>query len=382
MVSGRRTNNDLVGYGGAILNTVRIDRQLLADFCSGIFRKCGVPIAAARCQAEVLVAADARGIPSHGVARLMRYVAGLTTGQMLPDVTPIVVKESPTSLLLDARGGLGAPVSVMAMESVVQKSAASGMAFACVRNSNHFGIAGYYAMMALDHDMIGIAMTNTAALGVPTFGKQVMFGTNPIAFAAPAKRERAFVLDMSTTVVTRGKIEVYNRMGKELPAGWAVDRNGAQARDPGTLLADMLYRKGGGIVPLGGDSELTGGHKGFGLAVMVDILTGLISGGGFGLDVTDTDVSSARVSHCFGAMKIDLFQEPDAFRREMDRMLSALRSCPVAEGEEQVYYAGLKESKSEEDAAVSGVVLDAKVYESLCQLGNEYGETTLATRRD
>jgi L-2-hydroxycarboxylate dehydrogenase (NAD+) len=365
-----------------MLDAVRIDRQILVDFCAGIFGSCGVPEAAARCQAEVLVAADARGIPSHGVARLMRYVDGLKTGQMLPDAKPVVVKESPTSLLLDARGGMGAPVSVMAMESILRKSEASGMAFACVRNSNHFGIAGFYAMMALRHDMIGIAMTNTAALGVPTFGKQVMFGTNPIAFAAPAKRERSFVLDMSTTVVTRGKIEVYNRKGEELPAGWAVDRNGAQARDPGTLLADMLHRRGGGIVPLGGDSELTGGHKGYGLAVMVDILTGLISGGGFGLDVMDTDLSSARVSHCFGAMKIDLFQEPDAFKKEMDRMLSSLRGCPVAEGEERVYYAGLKEAESEEEATVSGVVLDAKVYESLCRLGSDYGKTSPAVRRD
>ncbi|HWP67778.1 MAG TPA: Ldh family oxidoreductase, partial [Rectinemataceae bacterium] len=265
------------------MNAVRVDRHSLIAFCAGIFRKSGVPETSARCQAEVLVAADARGIPSHGVARLMRYVAGLKTGQMLPNASPIIVKESPTSLLLDAQGGLGAPVSVMAMESVLQKSVVSGMSFANVRNSNHFGIAGYYAMMALRHDMIGIAMTNTAALGVPTYGKQVMFGTNPIAFAAPANREKAFVLDMSTTVVTRGKIEVYDRMGKELPAGWAVDKNGASARNPRTLLADMLYRKGGGIVPLGGDSEMTGGHKGYGLAVMVDILTGLLAGGGFGL---------------------------------------------------------------------------------------------------
>lgn len=362
------------------MNTVRMDRQSLITFCEGIFRKSGVPEVAARCQAEVLVAADARGIPSHGVARLMRYVAGLKTGQMLPNATPIVVKESPISLLLDAQGGLGAPVSVMAMESVVRKSGVSGMAFSCVRNSNHFGIAGYYAMMALRHDMIGIAMTNTAALGVPTYGKQVMFGTNPIAFAAPANREKAFVLDMSTTVVTRGKIEVYDRMGKELPAGWAVDKNGTSARNPRTLLDDMLYRKGGGIVPLGGDSEMTGGHKGYGLAVMVDILTGLMAGGGFGLDVMDTDVSSARVSHCFGAMRIDLFQEPAAFKNEMDRMLSSLRTCPPAEGQKQVYFAGLKEAESEERAAAEGLVLDAKVYKSLRALGDQYGEIAPAIR--
>ena len=378
----KRTNDVRIDHGGGLLNTVRIDRSLLTAYCAGIFRKSGVPADSALCQAEVLVAADARGIPSHGVARLMRYTAGLKTGQMLPDAIPVIVKESPTSLLLDAQGGLGAPVSVMAMESVLRKAGVSGMAFASVRNSNHFGIAGYYAMMALSRDMIGIAMTNTAALGVPTFGKQVMFGTNPIAFAAPAGREKAFVLDMSTTVVTRGKIEVYDRMGKELPAGWAVDKSGASARDPRSLLADMLYRKGGGIVPLGGDSEMTGGHKGYGLAVMVDILTGLLAGGGFGLDVMDTEVSSARVSHCFGAMRIDLFQDPGSFRQEMDRMLSSLRACPPAEGEDQVYFAGLKEAESEQRAAAEGLVLDAKVYASLKALGDECGEVIPAVRQD
>lgn len=355
------------------MDSIRVDGDELIAFCADIFRKHGVGARNARCQSEVLVAADARGIPSHGVARLARYVAGLQTGQMLPNIEPQILRESPTSLLVDARGGLGAPVSVDTMTKIIGKAELAGMAFGCVRNSNHFGIAGQYAMMALSHDMIGMAMTNTAALGVPTFGRQVMFGTNPLAFAAPAGIEKSFVLDMSTTVVTRGKIEVYDRMGKDLPSGWAVDKTGLPARDPRSLLDDMFYRKGGGIVPLGGDSELTGGHKGYGLAVMVDILTGMLAGGGFGLDVMDTDVSSARVSHCFAAMKIDIFQEPDAFKKEMDRMLFALRSCPVAEGEERVYYAGLKESEFEEHAKAEGVRLDENVFKTLGLLGAECG---------
>lgn len=352
---------------------VNIKRRELVDFCTRVFEKSGVCKENARCQSEVLVAADARNIPSHGVARLGRYVAGLRTGQMLPSVEPLVQRESPTSLLLDARGGLGAPASVYAMNAVIEKASNSGMAFAAVGNSNHFGIAGYYAMMALDKDMIGMAMTNTAALGVPTSGRQVMFGTNPLAFAAPAGRERHFVLDMSTTVVTRGKIEVYERSGHDLPPGWAVDSSGLPAKNAASLLESMFHRRGGGIVPLGGDSEESGGHKGYGLAVMVDILTGLISSGGVGLDVMDTDVSSARVSHCFAAMRIDLFREPAEFRAEMDRMLSALRSCPPAEGQDRVYYAGLKEAEAEDEAERSGVGLDARVYDRLSSLGAEFG---------
>lgn len=362
------------------MDSVRVDGDRLIEFCAEIFMRHGVSARNARCQSEVLAAADARGIPSHGVARLARYIAGLQTGQMLPTIEPRILRESPSSLLVDARGGLGAPVSVDTMTSIIDKANRAGMAFGCVRNSNHFGIAGHYAMMALGHDMIGMAMTNTAALGVPTFGRQVMFGTNPLALAAPAGVEKSFVLDMSTTVVTRGKIEVYDRMGKELPSGWAVDRAGLPARDPRSLLEDMFHRRGGGIVPLGGDSELTGGHKGYGLAVMVDILTGLLAGGGFGLDVMDTDVSSARVSHCFAAMKIDLFQSPDEFKKEMDRMLAALRSCPVAEGEERVYYAGLKESESEDKARAEGIRLDANVFKTLGLLGAECGVRAPAIR--
>jgi LDH2 family malate/lactate/ureidoglycolate dehydrogenase len=355
------------------MESLKMDMTALVNFCAAIFGKSGVPARDAHLQSDVLVAADARGIPSHGVARLPRYIAGLTTGQMLPGVEPRKVRETPTSLLVDAAGGLGAPVSVATMDAVLDKAEKSGMAFAAVRNSNHFGIAGYYAMKALDRDMIGIAMTNTAALGVPTFGRHVAFGTNPLAFAAPAKAERHFVLDMSTTVVTRGKIEVYDRAGKTLPAGWAVDKEGLSARDPKSLLLDMFHRYGGGIVPLGGDSEENGGHKGFGLAVMVDILTGLLSGGGYGTDVMDTELSSAHVSHCFGAMRIDLFQEPELFKAQMDRMLAGLRTAQPAKGSERVYYAGLKEWEAQDRAGLEGVPLDKGVIETLKNLGEKCG---------
>jgi len=182
---------------------MRIDKSNLQNFCKNAFLKCNISEHNARICAEVLVAADARGIPSHGVARLKRYISGLQEGLMLSNVPFSIEKETPVSLVVDAGGGMGAPVSCRTMDLVIQKAETTGMAFAVVKNSNHYGIAGYYAMKALEKDMIGLSMTNTAALGVPTFGKQVMFGTNPMAFAAPADREKAFVLDMSTTVVTR-----------------------------------------------------------------------------------------------------------------------------------------------------------------------------------
>jgi len=351
---------------------VRIKRESLEAFCQQVFQSLNLSEYDARMAAAVLVAADARGIPSHGVARLWRYVNGLKTGLMLPDAPAEVLVDTPSSVVIHAHGAMGAPVSVKAMESVINKAKTNGAAFGCVRDSNHFGIAGYYAMMALDEDMLGIAITNTAALSVPTFGRQVMYGTNPLAFAAPADEERAFVLDMSTTVVTRGKIEVYERLGKELPMGWAVDKTGQSARDARTLLDDMFHRVGGGILPIGGAGEEFGGHKGYGLAIMIDILCAVLCGAPFGPGLSDTETSSARVSHFVGAIKIDTFRDPQEFRHDMDRMLRGLRNCPLAEGAERVYFAGQKEFEKEEECLRMGVPLLKKTYDQICMIGNKH----------
>ncbi len=354
---------------------VRVDVDTLEAFCREIFVLEGLSEEDARAAATVLVAADVRGIASHGVGRLGRYIKGLQAGLMLPDAPIDVVSDTPTSLVLDAHGAMGAPVSVRAMKAVIDKAQTAGAAFGCVRDSNHFGIAGYYALMAVEHGMLGIAMTNTAALAVPTFGRQVMFGTNPLAFAAPADKERAFLLDMSTTVVTRGKLELYDRMGKELPPGWAVDRHGRTARETGSLLEDMFYRVGGGILPLGGEGEEMSGHKGYGLAVMVDILCGVLAGAGFGPQLADLADSSTRVGHFFGAIRIDAFRDLVTFRRDMDRMLQDLRHTPTAEGQERVYYAGLKEFEHEEECRRHGVPVLAKSYEVLSQIGQDHDVT-------
>ncbi|MCE5249437.1 Ldh family oxidoreductase [bacterium] len=358
-----------------VVNTdsVQVNRESLERFCRSVFQSLGLSEYDAKATSAVLVAADARGIPSHGVGRLWRYVNGLKTGLMVPDASVETLMETPSSLVVHAHGAMGAPVSVMTMERIIGKAKTTGAAFGCVRDSNHFGIAGYYAMMALSGDMLGVAMTNTAALGVPTFGRQVMFGTNPLAFAAPAERERAFVLDMSTTVVTRGKIEVYDRLGKELPSGWAVDKKGRTAHDTRTTLDDMFYRVGGGILPLGGEGEEFGGHKGYGLAVMVDILCSVLCGAPFGTDLADTETSSARVSHFFGAIRIDTFRDPADFRRDMDIMLERLRKCPPAEGAERVWFAGQKEFEKEEECTRLGVPVLRETFDEICATGKEYG---------
>jgi L-2-hydroxycarboxylate dehydrogenase (NAD+) len=348
-----------------------LDVDDLKRFCREVFLRLQLPAEDATQAADALVAADVRGIPSHGVGRLWRYVNGLQTGLMLPQARTEILHETPASLVVHAHGGMGAPVSAQTMAAVIRKAEAGGAAFAAVRDSNHFGIAACYAMMALEHDMLGIAMTNTAALGVPTLGRQVMFGTNPLAFAAPAARERAFVLDMSTTVVTRGKIEVYEREDKPLPLGWAVDKTGRPATNARAILDDMWHRRGGGILPLGGAGEEFSGYKGYGLAVMVDILCAVLSGAPTGTDIRDTETSSARVSHFFGAIKIAGFRDPAGFRADMDRMLAQLRACPPAAGEERVYFAGQKEFEREAECLRRGVPVQSKAHEALLRIAAE-----------
>ena len=351
---------------------VKVDQESLYNFCRRVFVAAGLTAEDAHISADVLVAADVRGIPSHGVGRLWRYANGIESGLMQPQAKDEVLMESPSSLVIDAHGGMGAPVSVRTMRRVIDKAHEHGVALGCVRESNHFGIAAYYAMLAMDKDMLGVAMTNSAVLGVPTFGRLPMYGTNPIAFAAPAAAERSFVLDMSTTVVTRGKIEVYDRLEKEMPEGWAVDAAGREGRDPAGILRDLSAMTGG-ILPLGGAGEMFGGHKGYGLAVMVDILCAVLCGAPSGAGVMDTATSSARVSHFFGAIRIDRFRDPAEFRRDMDRMLADLRACPPAEGAERVYFAGEKEFEHEQRCRQEGVPVLVRTLEQIVETGARYG---------
>ena len=351
----------------------RFDMAKLAAFSDSVFAKLGVSFEDGNSMTKVLLEADMRSIPSHGIARLRRLVNALRDNVIAAHPQEKILKETENTIVVDADGGMGSAVSTRVMNRVIEKAKKCNAAFGCVRNSGHFGIAGYYARMPLEHDMVGIAMTNTAALGVPTFGRQVMYGTNPFAFAAPAGKEPPFLLDMATTVVTRGKLEVCEREKRPLTQGWAVDRNGNYASDPTQTLDDMQTRVGGGILPLGGLGEEHSGHKGYGLAVMVDILCALLCNAPFGQEVRDMPRSMARVSHFFGAMRIDAFGDAAMFRSEMDRMLGELRNSAPAEGQDRVYYAGLKSAESKELALKIGVPLSLNTVEELRELAAELG---------
>ncbi|MDR2101516.1 MAG: Ldh family oxidoreductase [Treponema sp.] len=352
---------------------VYIPRSGLEKLCSGIFEALGIPREEAEDSARILVAADARGIQSHGVARIRRYIDGIKAGLVKGGISPRVLRETPASLVLDAEGAMGLSLSRRSMDRVITMAGEHGVGLCSIRNSNHFGIAGFYAEMAARRDMIGIAMTNTAALGVPTFARDAMFGTNPIAFSAPALGGKLFTLDMATTTVTRGKVEVYEREGKKLPPGWAVGKDGRVTGNPVSLLDDMLFKRGGGLLPLGGEGEALGGHKGYGLAVMVDILTALCSGGVFGGEVMDSEITAARVCHFFMAIRLDLFRPPEEFKADMSRMLEALTSLSPADGADRVYYAGLKEHEAEARCEKEGVPLTDGVWQTLKTAAEELG---------
>jgi L-2-hydroxycarboxylate dehydrogenase (NAD+) len=347
----------------------------LKDFCVNIFQKLDVPEQDASITADVLVAADLRGIPSHGVARLRRYVDGLKSGIMLAHPQVKTVVETPSTATMDAGAGLGQPVAHAAMKKAIEKAKAVGSGFVTVRNSNHYGIAGYYAMMALEHDCIGISMTNADVLVVPTFGRNAMMGTNPIAVAAPAGKERPFVMDMATSTVPRGKLEVYDRLNKSMPQGWATDENGVSTEDAHLVLENFKQRAGGGLLPLGGEGEVFSGHKGYGLVLWVDIFCAILSGAAFANTVyprtADGKPLPANLGHFFGAWRLDAFRPADEFKAAMDDLQRRLKNAPKAQGQERIYIHGEKEYEAAERYMKEGVPLNPKVADDLKALGQE-----------
>ncbi|MBN1643039.1 MAG: Ldh family oxidoreductase [Anaerolineae bacterium] len=356
-------------------NTVRAD-ALLA-FCVRVFTQLDVPPEDAALTAKVLLSADLRGVDSHGVARLRRYVNGLRDEMMVARPEVRTVAETPATANIDAGAGLGQPVSVRAMERAIAKARDVGAGFVTVHNSNHYGIAGYYAMMALEHDCIGISMTNSAVLVVPTFGRDAMLGTNPIALAAPAGEERPFVLDMATSTVPRGKLEVYRRQEKAIPLGWATDETGTPTDDPARVLDNMLANRGGGLLPLGGAGELMGGHKGYGLAVLVDVLCAVLSGAAYANLVYPKTPEGkplpSQIGHFFGAWRLDAFRPPEAFKAAMDDLQRRLRGTPKAAGASRVYIHGEKEFEEAEHRAARGIPLGPKVVADLRAIAAELG---------
>jgi LDH2 family malate/lactate/ureidoglycolate dehydrogenase len=351
--------------------TTRVRHEHERAFIEVALTTVGVDVGQARDVAEVLLAADIRGIESHGIARLRWfYVDRIRLGTLNPTPRYRVVRETPTSYVLDADNGLGHPAAIVAMKKAIELAQAHGIAFSAVRNSNHYGIAGYYAMMALEHDLIGISSTDSAHFATPTFGRDKMQGTNPFAYAIPAGEEPPFVFDFATTTVTYGKLEVYERKGLKLKPGWAVDGAGKPTDDP------TAARFGGALLPLGGFGTENGGHKGYGLGALSEILCGVLAGGAFGLTLSKEEgprQTGGITGHWFGVLRIDAVRDLADFKRDMDRELRGFKDSAKAPGHDRIYVAGEIEFEKTLAHRANGVPVHVKVWDGLESLAAELG---------
>ena len=342
----------------------RIDHERLVRFVQAAFEKLGVPSAEAQIGADALVAADLRGVDTHGVIRFSPqawYVKWLSEGSMTARPNIRIVSESASTALIDGDRGMGMVIGHRAMELAVAKAKQSGIGMVGVRNSRHYGMSAYYAMQTLPHDMIGIAMTNASRQVVPTFGREARFGTNPMCFAVPADKELPFVLDMATTTAAAGKLELAARMEKAIPLGWALNENAQATDDP------RVAQKARRLLPLGGSRD-SGSHKGYGLAIVVEILCGVLTG-----TLTALNADQDPRGHFFGAIRIDAFRAVDEFKRDMDRLIQELKSTPPIAGQDRVYVAGEIEFETAEERSERGIPLLPSVLQGLRDVSEQLG---------
>lgn len=347
-------------------NSGRIDAAALERFTADVLAGFGLSREEAEISAAVLLASDIRGIDSHGVPRLRGYCHRLRDG--LINVRPNfqVVTETPATIAFDADNGMGHPAAYRAMRRCIEKATETGLCMATVRHSNHFGIAGYYAMLALEEGLCGLAMTNATPLVVPPFFKEPYLSTAPIAVAIPAGKERPIVIDMATSTVAWGKVEMARRDEKPIPAGWALDAEARVTTDP--FAATWL-------TPLGATREL-GSHKGYSLALFVEVLCGPLAGSAWARYVGGSRSDPPHPSntgHAFMAWRIDAFRPEEEFRTELDQMLAELRGAEPAEDQPRVYVPGDPEEIAELDRLANGIPVHPKVVEELRALGAEVG---------
>ncbi|XWW43971.1 Ldh family oxidoreductase [Fibrella sp. USSR17] len=351
-----------------------IHAKQLRSFTEQIFQAIGCSETDAQLAADVLVSADLRGVDSHGVARLAGYVRLYDNGRLNPTPAISIVHETPSTAVVDGDRGLGLIVGPWAMQVAIEKARIAGTGWVAVRNSNHFGIAGYHALLAAKHDMIGQAMTHAAPLVAPTFSLDKLLGTNPIAVAIPAQTEPTFLADFASTAVAYGKLEILQRKGQDIPLGWAQDANGNPTTDANAV------KNGGALLPLGSDRE-HGSHKGYGLGAIVDIFSGVLSGANYGPWVppfatagfmqANEGVGSG-TGHFFGAMRIDAFRPADEFKQHMDTWIQRFRSAKAVEGQ-HVLVPGDPERMLEAERLQNGIPVHETVLKTLQELGGRFG---------
>ena len=354
------------------MDTNRYPATELHTFCQRVLEKQGVPSHEASITADVLVYADLHGIDSHGLILLPVYVHYLRMGAYRAERTISIVHETPGTALVDGGGGLGHPVGVWAMKLAIEKASRVGTSCIAVRNSHHFAAAGYYASLALEHDMIGVALTNAGPGVLPTFGLQPQLGTNPIALAVPTDNELPFVLDMATSVKAAGKLRLLMRDSKEAPVGWMMTADGSPGRNPEDFWGGRSTGRLGGMLPLGGAGEETSGYKGFGLGLAVELLT-LLAGDTPGPFMKlQPNGPEPSIAHFFEAKRIDAFRPADEVKADVDRILAHIKASPKAPGCDRIYVAGEKEFERQQDRQANGIPLHSSMVDDLNKLAQEF----------
>jgi len=349
--------------------TTRVDAQKLTSFSVKALEKLGVPKDDAVITARMLVACELRGVESHGVAHLnMFYGRRIQRGLINLNPKPQVFSQAPSTATMDGDNGLGFVIGYHAMNEAISRAEKTGAGFVAVRNSTHFGAAAYYAMMALEHNMIGIAMTNSVPIVVAPGSSQPAISTNPIAVAVPSGKKPPFVLDMATSAAAGGKLEIARRKESSIPEGWLIDGQGNPVTDP-----TKMVRGEGGLLPLGG-TEASGIYKGFGLGLVVDILSGILSGSTVSLLAeTPPEARGNYSDHFFGALRIDTFVPVDKFKKSMDDTIEALEALPTLPGVKKVSVSGPYEAGIVREREANGIPLHSRVIEDLKQLAEEVG---------
>lgn len=351
-----------------------ISQSSLRKFTENIFTAMGCSSEHAKLAADVLLKSDLRGIDSHGVARLNGYVRLWEKKRIntSPDIK--IVHETPTTATVDGDAGLGLIVAPFAMQVAINKAEQFGSGWVSVRNSNHFGIAGYHALMAVEKDMIGFAMTNASPLVSPTYSSERLLGTNPMCYAFPAGKYPPVIVDMATSAAANGKLEIAQRLGKQVPEGWIQDKQGNNTTDPHAL------KTGGALLPLGSDAE-HGSHKGFGLSATVDILSAVLSGANYGPWVPPfvafldppTDPVGSGIGHFVGAMRVDGFRPVDEFKSHLDNWIERFKSSATIDSDQKVIIPGEPETEAEADRRINGIPLVDSVVKDLNELAERFG---------
>jgi L-2-hydroxycarboxylate dehydrogenase (NAD+) len=346
----------------------------LFDFTQKVFKKMGCSNEHASAVAKVFIAAELRGLSSHGMIRIKDYYELWKANRININPNIKIVHESPSTAVVDGDGAIGMIAASRSMEIAIQKASVCGSGWVSTCNSNHFGIAGYYAMMALEHNMIGMTMTNANPLVAPTFSVSPLLGTNPIAVAIPAGKQPPFVADFATTPIARGKLAVSEKKGEKTLLGFVQDKEGNPTNDPAILKA------GGSMLTLGGDYE-HGSHKGYCLSAIVDIFSAVLSGANFGpfvppsvayLPVLDKKVGEG-TGHFFGAMRIDAFQPADHFKLKMDEWIATFRNAKSAPGKPAVKIPGDNEREKEEILSKEGIKIVPAIAKDLKEIANSLG---------